>query len=64
MTAAELPDGSVVASRNEAFIRDWPGDNLPWSGTMNEAVDDAFVDMLLARPGTSVLRVGYGDEPT
>lgn len=58
--AADLPEGSVVATRDEVFMArprfGWKLD-LRWSGS--RSLDDAGMDAVLAG-GAEVLRHGYG----
>jgi len=59
--AADLPEGSIVAGRTIAFLKDdagvWAATHLTYS-TGDWTVDDAFAH------GATVLRYGYDeDEP-
>lgn len=56
--AADLPDGSIIATRYEAFIKDWPRHDMPWTGTTNGAVPDWYIDTALEKRGAQVLREG------
>lgn len=60
-TAAELPDGSVVANEKKAFIKNHPTPTAPWRGTdggyhPNWSVDEALTN------GATLLRRGTGEE--
>ncbi len=58
--AAELPEGSVVATDIAAFIR--IDADPPWRSTYGSHVGDWKVDQALQIRGATVLRHGYGDE--
>lgn len=57
MIAAELPDGSVVASKSIAYVKDsLPG--WPWRSTLDERSSDSDVQYWLDNGTAAVLRVG------
>jgi hypothetical protein len=58
-SAADLPDGSVVASTEHAFIKDHPDHDRQWSCTDGETANDEEIDRYLSL-GATVLRVGTG----
>ncbi len=59
--AADLPDGSVVADRHDAYIK-ITGAETYWSETGSRVqFGDSFIDRLLADGGDTILRRGYGD---
>lgn len=61
MKAADLPDGSVVASAFIAHIKDsLPG--WPWRSTLNERSSDAEVQYWLDNGTATALRVGAGTD--
>jgi hypothetical protein len=57
MKAADLPDGSIVANENKAFIKNRPTRDSQWRGTDGSYARDWFIDDLLAE-GAVVLREG------
>jgi hypothetical protein len=59
--AADLPDGSVVANRNKAWIKNHPSGWSPWRSTQGSYEHDKFIDEALAS-GATVLRYGYGED--
>nr|WP_221374500.1 hypothetical protein [Actinoplanes polyasparticus] len=59
--AADLPEGSVVAGRDIAYVSRWVGISAIWCGTDGSRVYDAWIDGVLAADGV-VLRHGHGDE--
>jgi len=60
-SAADLPDGSVVARRDAVYIKNHPNDWHEWRSTSRGYADNFTVDGYL-RDGAVVLRVGYGKE--
>lgn len=58
--AADLPDGSIVATRTTVYIKTHPTKWAQWRGTNGEHAPDPFIDSDLA-DGATVLRVGYGE---
>lgn len=59
--AADLPEGSVVATEDRAWIKSNPWPLYPWNGSDGSEYDDQMVDEALAN-GAQVLRVGTGKE--
>lgn len=59
--AAELPEGSVVASRERVFIRT-DSARSPWTSTDRDCYPDRYVDEWLQDGSAVVLRHGYGSE--
>lgn len=57
--AADLPEGSIVAHRNHAFLKTSPGVWASTSGTYNTG--DWTVDHMF-NLGAQVVRHGYGEE--
>jgi hypothetical protein len=59
--AADLPEGSVVATEGKAYVRATDGapEGAPWRGTNGGYFGDWKVDEELAN-GAQVLRVGTG----
>lgn len=55
MIASELPDGSVVARRDVAFIK---GGDVWWSSGVREPYDSIIVQDALDNGSATVLRVG------
>lgn len=60
-TAAELPDGSVVADHRRAFIKNHPTATAAWRGTDGGYHGDWAVEEALAN-GARLLRRGTGEE--
>ncbi len=59
MNAAELPEGSVVATEHTAWIRtDIPVGGSQWKSTNGSLVGDWKIDQALTVRGAKVLRVG------
>ncbi len=60
--AADLPEGSIVATRNKVWIRNWPSRTAAWrcsdGGRYNDVVLQRDLD---AYAEVHVLRLGYGD---
>lgn len=62
-SAADLPNGSVVASENTVWIARIPADGSPrWEGNLGALATDDAVDHLLNTVGAQILRVGTGRE--
>jgi hypothetical protein len=63
-TAAELPEGSVVATDRKAWIKVYPGSDAPWRSTSNlgVGVNNERVQHELDTGRGTVLRVGTGQE--
>lgn len=59
--AADLPDGSIVATWNLVFIKARPAEWGQWRSTNGRRVYDAHVDEKPAA-GAQVLRVGTGKD--
>lgn len=57
--AVDLPEGSIVATRNAAYIKGKPQAPYPWRSTAydHRAVDEAVEDLL--SHGAMVVRWGY-----
>lgn len=65
VNAADLPEGSVVATRDAVYLKAFESraTNLPWvAAGFSTPIRDRYVDDLL-RNGAAVLRHGYGDQP-
>lgn len=60
--AADLPEGSIVALRDEVIINDGAQIQAPWSSTCSASYTGREVDHLLTQLGARVLRRGYGDQ--
>lgn len=60
INAADLPEGSIVASQRTAWIRVLPGPGTVWHGTDSQRRDDRWIDHALVETAT-VLRHGYGE---
>jgi hypothetical protein len=60
VTAADLPDHSVVADDTTAWIKTYPNVYTPWRGTNGSSVGGWRIDEALAN-GAQVLRVGTGE---
>ncbi len=58
--AADLPEGSIVASRIKVWIKTFPSDYSDWRATTGAYEHNRYVDEALAS-GATVLRHGYGD---
>jgi hypothetical protein len=59
--AADLPDGSVVATTQQVWIKDHPDSDHQWSCSDGCPSDDADIDRYLEL-GLQVLRVGTGKD--
>ncbi len=57
MNAADLPEGSVVATANFAYMKRDPWCDPPWESNSGARLSDSDMQDLLAR-GAKVLRVG------
>jgi hypothetical protein len=57
--AAHLPDGSVVATTQQVWIKDYPDSDHQWSCSDGCPSDDTDIDRYLALD-LQVLRVGTG----
>lgn len=60
-TAADLPDGSIVAAENVVYIKNHPTEWSQWRGTNAGHFGDWRINEELAN-GARVLRVGYDKE--
>ncbi len=56
--AADLPDGSVVATNDKVWIKNNPSMYSPWRTTAGSFEDDRFVQDVLDSGRATVLRVG------
>jgi hypothetical protein len=61
-TAADLPEGSVVATATIAWMMVHPGSDAPWrsTGSLARRVNDERVQHALDSGRATVLRVGTG----
>jgi hypothetical protein len=63
--AADLPAGSIVATRDDAWIKreHSHGAPTPWDATGSRwCIEDATMDELIAEAGAAVLRHGCGED--
>ncbi len=58
--AADLPDGSVVADSETAYIKTHPSRTAQWRGTRGGYHANWEIDQVLAQPDSQILRVGDG----
>ncbi len=60
--AADLPEGSIVADRRNAWIKRNVYYEERWRETgLLDPCDNAFIDQILAAGGVILVRYGYGN---
>jgi hypothetical protein len=59
-TAADLPDGSIVATADKAYIKNHPTPDAPWRGTNGGRHGDWQVQEALQSGEATVVRIGDG----